>query len=133
MHELSLAGAVVDTVERHAAGRRVLVIQLRLGELRQVVPDSLAFCEHVARHACEARRWSRTVARSAAGDRMSWELAHSGGLASTAARRRSGVEIEAATIRGQPIEEEPACRAVRVVRTRSTPTARSRTLRRFDR
>jgi hydrogenase nickel incorporation protein HypA/HybF len=50
MHELSLAGAVIDTAERHAAGRRVLLIQLRLGELRQVVPDSLAFYfEHVAR------------------------------------------------------------------------------------
>jgi hydrogenase nickel incorporation protein HypA/HybF len=50
MHELSLAGAVIDTAERHAGGRRVLLIQLRLGELRQVVPDSLAFYfEHVAR------------------------------------------------------------------------------------
>ena len=50
MHELSLAGAVIDTAERHAAGRRVLLIQLRLGELRQVVPESLAFYfEHVAR------------------------------------------------------------------------------------
>ena len=44
MHELSLAGAVVDTAERHAGGRRVVHIQLRLGELRQVVPDSLQFC-----------------------------------------------------------------------------------------
>ena len=50
MHELSLAGAVIDTAERHAAGRRVLLIELRLGELRQVVPESLAFYfEHVAR------------------------------------------------------------------------------------
>ena len=50
MHELALAGAVIDTAERHAGGRRVTLIQLRLGELRQVVPDSLAFYfEHVAR------------------------------------------------------------------------------------
>jgi hydrogenase nickel incorporation protein HypA/HybF len=50
MHELSLAGAVIDTAERHAGGRRVTLIRLRLGELRQVVPDSLAFYfEHVAR------------------------------------------------------------------------------------
>ena len=50
MHELSLAGAVIDTAERHAGGRRVVHIQLRLGELRQVVPESLAFYfEHVAR------------------------------------------------------------------------------------
>jgi hydrogenase nickel incorporation protein HypA/HybF len=50
MHELALAGAVIDTAERHAGGRRVLLVRLRLGELRQVVPDSLAFYfEHVAR------------------------------------------------------------------------------------
>ena len=50
VHELSLAGAVIDTAERHAGGRRVVLIQLRLGELRQVVPDSLSFYfEHVAR------------------------------------------------------------------------------------
>jgi hydrogenase nickel incorporation protein HypA/HybF len=43
MHELSVAGAVVDTAIRHAEGRRVLVVNLKVGELRQVIPDSLAF------------------------------------------------------------------------------------------
>lgn len=43
MHELSIGGAVLDTVVRHAAGRRVAVVHLRVGALRQVVPDSLAF------------------------------------------------------------------------------------------
>jgi hydrogenase nickel incorporation protein HypA/HybF len=43
MHELSLAGAVVATVERHARGRPVAVVNLRIGRLRQVVPDSLEF------------------------------------------------------------------------------------------
>jgi hydrogenase nickel incorporation protein HypA/HybF len=43
VHELSVAGAVIDTAERHAAGRRVTLVRLRLGELRQVVPDSLSF------------------------------------------------------------------------------------------
>lgn len=43
MHELSIAGAVVDTVVRHAAGRRVRAVQLRAGRLRQVVPDALEF------------------------------------------------------------------------------------------
>jgi hydrogenase nickel incorporation protein HypA/HybF len=43
MHELSVASAVVDTVLRHAEDRRVLVVNLRIGQLRQVVPDSLAF------------------------------------------------------------------------------------------
>jgi hydrogenase nickel incorporation protein HypA/HybF len=33
----------VDTVERHAAGRKVSAIAVRVGALRQVVPDSLEF------------------------------------------------------------------------------------------
>ena len=41
MHELSLASAVIDTVERHAAGRRVTAVHLRVGHLRQVVPSAL--------------------------------------------------------------------------------------------
>jgi hydrogenase nickel incorporation protein HypA/HybF len=43
VHELSLASAIVDTVERHADGRLVTVITMRIGALRQVVPDSLEF------------------------------------------------------------------------------------------
>jgi hydrogenase nickel incorporation protein HypA/HybF len=43
VHELSLASAVIDTVERHAAGRRVTAVCLKVGHLRQVVPASLEF------------------------------------------------------------------------------------------
>jgi hydrogenase nickel incorporation protein HypA/HybF len=43
MHELSVSAAVVDTAVRHAAGRPVTVVRLRVGALRQVVPDSLEF------------------------------------------------------------------------------------------
>ncbi len=43
MHELSLSGAIVNTVVKHAAGRRVSVVSLRVGRLRQVVPDTLDF------------------------------------------------------------------------------------------
>lgn len=43
MHELSVASAVLDTALRHAEDRRVLVVSLRVGHLRQVIPDSLAF------------------------------------------------------------------------------------------
>ena len=58
MHELSLAGAVLETVEKHAAGRPVKVVTLRVGALRQVVPESLAFMfELVARDTiCEGAR-----------------------------------------------------------------------------
>lgn len=43
MHELSLSGAVLETVTKHAGGRRVSLVCLRVGRLRQVVPDTLEF------------------------------------------------------------------------------------------
>jgi hydrogenase nickel incorporation protein HypA/HybF len=43
MHELSLAIAIVDLVERHASGRRVTAVNLKVGAMRQVVPRSLEF------------------------------------------------------------------------------------------
>ncbi len=43
MHELSVSSAIVDTAIRHAAGRPVTVVSVRIGSLRQVVADSLAF------------------------------------------------------------------------------------------
>jgi hydrogenase nickel incorporation protein HypA/HybF len=43
MHELSIATALVGIVERHAAGRQVSRVDVRVGHLRQVVPPALAF------------------------------------------------------------------------------------------
>jgi hydrogenase nickel incorporation protein HypA/HybF len=43
MHELSIAGAIADVAERHAAGRRVTAVSVRVGTLRQVVPSALEF------------------------------------------------------------------------------------------
>lgn len=43
MHELSVSAAVCDTAVRHAAGRPVTTVRLRVGALRQVVPESLSF------------------------------------------------------------------------------------------
>jgi len=43
MHELSIGRAVLDLATRHAAGRRVVLVDVTIGALRQVVPDSLAF------------------------------------------------------------------------------------------
>lgn len=43
MHELSVASAIVDTAIRHARGRRVSVVHVQVGSLRQVVPSSLEF------------------------------------------------------------------------------------------
>ncbi|HEU0317421.1 MAG TPA: hydrogenase maturation nickel metallochaperone HypA [Solirubrobacteraceae bacterium] len=43
MHELSIAAAIAQIVDRHAAGRRVGRVEVLVGHLRQVVPDALAF------------------------------------------------------------------------------------------
>jgi hydrogenase nickel incorporation protein HypA/HybF len=43
MHELSIAEAIMGVAKRHAQGRRVARIEVKVGHLRQVVPDSLHF------------------------------------------------------------------------------------------
>lgn len=43
MHELSIAEAVVAVACDHASGRRVTSVELKVGHLRQVVPDALQF------------------------------------------------------------------------------------------
>jgi hydrogenase nickel incorporation protein HypA/HybF len=44
VHELSICGSIADIVIRHAAGRPVKVINVRVGQLRQIVPGTLAYC-----------------------------------------------------------------------------------------
>jgi hydrogenase nickel incorporation protein HypA/HybF len=43
MHELSIAEAIVAIAERHARGRTVAKVEVRVGHLRQVVPSALEF------------------------------------------------------------------------------------------
>jgi hydrogenase nickel incorporation protein HypA/HybF len=43
MHELAIAESVVRIVCSHAGDRRVTRVELKVGHLRQVVPDALAF------------------------------------------------------------------------------------------
>jgi hydrogenase nickel incorporation protein HypA/HybF len=43
VHELSLSSAIVNTVVKHAQDRAVSVVNLRVGALRQVIPDTLDF------------------------------------------------------------------------------------------
>jgi hydrogenase nickel incorporation protein HypA/HybF len=50
MHELSIAESIVRIADRHATGRRVLRVELKVGHLRQVVPSALELAfELVAR------------------------------------------------------------------------------------
>jgi hydrogenase nickel incorporation protein HypA/HybF len=44
MHELSICASIADIATRHAAGRTVVAINLRIGQLRQIVPGTLVYC-----------------------------------------------------------------------------------------
>jgi hydrogenase nickel incorporation protein HypA/HybF len=44
VHELALCGAIADIATRRAGEREVAAIHVRVGQLRQVVPDTLIFC-----------------------------------------------------------------------------------------
>ena len=44
MHELTLCRSIGTIVRRHAAERQVRVVHLAVGQLRQVVPETLVYC-----------------------------------------------------------------------------------------
>lgn len=44
MHELSLCDSIHGIVVRAAAGRAVETVNLQVGQLRQVVPETLSYC-----------------------------------------------------------------------------------------
>lgn len=44
MHELSICHSITKIVRRHADSGTVRVVRLRVGELRQIVPDTLTYC-----------------------------------------------------------------------------------------
>ena len=43
MHELSMCRSIVNTAAKHAGGRSVSQVTVRIGHLRQVVPEALQF------------------------------------------------------------------------------------------
>jgi hydrogenase nickel incorporation protein HypA/HybF len=49
VHELSISNAIAKVVLEHANGRTVESVQVRVGALRQIVPDALTFCWEVVR------------------------------------------------------------------------------------
>jgi hydrogenase nickel incorporation protein HypA/HybF len=44
MHELSICGSIAGIAVRHADGRQVDAIHVRVGQLRQIVPETLIYC-----------------------------------------------------------------------------------------
>jgi hydrogenase nickel incorporation protein HypA/HybF len=114
VHELSLSSAIVDTAVKHAAGRRVSVVNLTVGALRQVVPESLDFYfEIVARGTvCEGARLEQTLVAARArcgGCEREWDLEpllfRCPGCGEPATEVLSGNELEVESIE---VEEE-AC------------------------
>jgi hydrogenase nickel incorporation protein HypA/HybF len=117
MHELALSGAVVNTAVKHADGHPVSAIQLRVGTLRQVVPDTLEFYfQFVARGTlCEGARLEVEVVDAAlrcGSCAREWEIeipafrCPSCGGSDVAVAR--GEEFEVESIEVQSIDDEEA-------------------------
>jgi hydrogenase nickel incorporation protein HypA/HybF len=54
VHELSIAESVLQVASRHAEGRRVTKVYVKVGHLRQVVPSALAFSFELVAHGTSA-------------------------------------------------------------------------------
>jgi hydrogenase nickel incorporation protein HypA/HybF len=63
MHELSLSGAIVEAALRHAGGARVKVVSVRVGALRQAVPEALDFAFQIVAQGtrCEGAELVQTI------------------------------------------------------------------------
>jgi hydrogenase nickel incorporation protein HypA/HybF len=117
MHELSIADAIARIAARHAGDRRVSVVEVRVGHLRQVVPDSLEFAFGIVSRetVCEGARleWELVPARlrCAACDRE-WEVEVAAfrcpGCRGADVAVLSGEELEVESIE---VETEAACTA----------------------
>ena len=117
MHELAISSAVLESVLRHAEGRRVTSVKLRVGHLRQVVPDSLEFYwDIVTREGiCEGSVLEQEVipARLACtACAREWEIE----LPVFRCPSCGGADVEVAAgdeleVESIEVEEEPACTA----------------------
>lgn len=98
VHELSIAQAILDVALRHAGGRRVVAVHVRVGHLRQVVPAALAFA------------WELSAAETdAEGAKIELVAVPAAGVCGAC-----GVESE---LRGLPLRC-PACGATRLTLVR---------------
>jgi hydrogenase nickel incorporation protein HypA/HybF len=118
VHELSLSSAIVNTAVKYADGRRVTVVNLRVGRLRQVIGDTLEFYfAFVARDSvCEGATLSLEVVDARLRCRpcaLEWDIEIPAFRCPTC----GGAEVEIASgdeFEVESIEvEEPACIASR--------------------
>ncbi|MEZ5076741.1 MAG: hydrogenase maturation nickel metallochaperone HypA [Solirubrobacterales bacterium] len=118
MHELSLSSAILETVLRHAEGRPVSSVQMRVGTLRQVVPDSLDFYFGIVSRGteCEGARLEQEVVAARLRCRecgAEWEpelpLFRCAACGGAAVDTVAGEEFEIESIVVSEEEEEGAC------------------------
>jgi hydrogenase nickel incorporation protein HypA/HybF len=122
VHELSLSSAILETTLRHAEGRPVRSVQMRIGALRQVVPLSLEFYFGIVTRGTLADGAAlevdyRPALLRCAGCRREWEpelpLFRCPGCAETDVETLSGNEFEIDSIVVEEQEEEAECIAPR--------------------
>ena len=44
MHEMSITQGIIEICQQHAGGRRVLSLEVEIGDLSGVVPEAIEFC-----------------------------------------------------------------------------------------
>jgi len=44
MHEMSITQGIIELCLQHAGGRRVISLEVEIGELSNVVPEAIEFC-----------------------------------------------------------------------------------------
>jgi len=118
MHELSISRSVLDTALAHACGRRVLLVEVSIGGLRQVAPASLAFYFEILSRgtACEGAELTTRLmpARLRCDCGSEWQLEHP----SFRCPRCGGGNVtvldgEQLCVDSIEVEEEEACTAPR--------------------
>ena len=116
MHELAISSAVLESVLKNAAGRRVYSVRLRVGHLRQVVPVSLDFYWGIVTRdsVCEGSRLEQEVIPGRLACRAcerEWEIElpvfRCPSCGGADVRVAAGDELEVESIE----VEEPACTA----------------------
>jgi hydrogenase nickel incorporation protein HypA/HybF len=122
VHELSLSSAILQTALRHAGGRRVTSVQMRIGALRQVVPESLEFYFGIVTRGTDAEGAVLEAEYVPAqlrceGCATEWRpelpLFRCPGCGGAAVQTLAGAEFEIESIVVEEEEEEEACIAPR--------------------
>ena len=66
MHELSICSSIVGIVKKHAGGREVRTVHVRIGAMRQIVPDTLVYCWSMVTESSELEGTELQIERIAA-------------------------------------------------------------------